>query len=117
MLGWESEIYSLDVLDGYHVAEEQMDAQLRDMASDDLGGDTQRRLRVTIEKWGQTFKHVVLPVWLCSYIYNDKTYRFAVNGQTGKINGTKPTSWFKVVGLILTIVAVIAVIFYFLMKD
>lgn len=112
MVGWEAEIYSLDVLEGYHVAEKQMVEQLREMAKEALGGDTQRNLSIDVQKWGQTFKHIVLPVWICSYIYNDKTYQFAVNGQTGKINGTKPTSWFKVAGLILLIVAIIAAIVF-----
>jgi predicted RNA-binding Zn-ribbon protein involved in translation (DUF1610 family) len=117
MVGWESEIYSLDVLEGYEVAEGQMDATLHHMASSRLGGDTQRGLRVKSEKWDQTFKHIMLPVWMCSYIYNDKTYQFAVNGQTGKINGTKPTSWVKVVSLIIFIVAIIATIIFFVMQQ
>ena len=117
MVGWESEIYSLDVLEGYEVAEGQMDATLHQMASSRLGGDTQRGLRVRSEKWDQTFKHIMLPVWMCSYIYNDKTYQFAVNGQTGKINGTKPTSWVKVVSLIIFIVAIIATIVFFVMQQ
>ncbi|BDS12647.1 hypothetical protein [Aureispira anguillae] len=110
MVGWEAEIYSLDVSEGYQVAEKKMTEELRSRASDALGGDTQRNLSVNIQRWDQTFKHIILPVWICSYIYNDKTYQFAVNGQTGKIHGTKPTSWFKVLGLILLIVAIIAAI-------
>lgn len=116
MIGWESEIYNLNLLEGYHVAEKKMDKELREMASDALGGDTQRHLSIDVEKWGQTFKHIVLPVWLCSYIYNDKTYRFAVNGQTGKISGTKPTSWVKIASLILSIIAIIAIIVFAVMN-
>jgi len=110
MVGWESEIYSLDVLEGYHVAEKKMNEELRDMASNALGGDTQRGLSIDSKMWEQTFKHIILPVWLCSYIYNDKSYQFAVNGQTGKINGTKPISWGKVVLLVLFIILIIAAI-------
>jgi predicted RNA-binding Zn-ribbon protein involved in translation (DUF1610 family) len=112
MVGWEAEIYSLDVLEGYHVAEEQMDLELKKMAKDAIGGDEQRHLSTDVQKWGQTFKHIILPVWICSYIYNDKSYQFAVNGQTGKINGTKPTSWAKVVLLILFIVLIIVGIYF-----
>lgn len=105
IVGWESEIYSLDVKEGYSIAEDKMDSQLNAMASNYLGGDTQRHLRIDTSKWDQTFKHIVLPVWLCSYQYNGKSYQFAVNGQTGKINGSKPTSWIKVTLFILCIAA------------
>ena len=112
MVGWESEIYSLDVMEGYKIAEEQMDAWLHSEVEDRIGGDEQRHIQLNTEKWNQTFKHVLLPVWLCSYIYNDKTYQFAINGQTGKISGQKPTSWVKVVFAILVVIAVIAGIVY-----
>ena len=112
LVGWEAEIYSLDVLEGYQIADKQMDKELRRIASNALGGDTQRGLSVHSQKWGQTFKHIILPVWICSYQYNDKTYQFAVNGQTGKINGSKPTSWIKVTFFILFIIAISFGIYY-----
>ena len=42
MVGWESEIYSLDVLEGYKLAERQMEAVLYSIATSKVGGDTQR---------------------------------------------------------------------------
>lgn len=113
MIGWESEIYSLEVTDGYRIADKKIDEKVRDIAQKSLGGDTQKNLSLNTEKWDQTFKHIILPVWLCSYVYNNKTYQFAINGQTGKINGTKPTSWFKIIGLVLFIIALIAAISFF----
>ena len=117
MVGWESEIYSVDVMEGYKRAEAYMDRKLEDIAEDKLGGDEQRRLRVHSEKWNQTFKHLLLPVWLCTYQYNDKIYQFAINGQTGKIHGKKPLSWFKITFAVLFVVAIIGgLIFWFTNK-
>lgn len=45
-------------------------------------------------------KYVLLPVWMLHTKYKDKTYVFAMNGQTGKMTGTFPicskrsTAWF-----------------------
>jgi predicted RNA-binding Zn-ribbon protein involved in translation (DUF1610 family) len=107
MVGWEAEIYSLEVKEGYQKAEHIMYDSLRDRASRDLGGDTQRGLSVNADFYDQTFKHVILPVWLCTYKYKGKAYQFAVNGQTGKINGQKPISVIKVVLFIIFILAII----------
>lgn len=101
MVGWEAEIYNLEVDDGYHKAEKIMNYKLRNMCSAQLGGDTQRNLHVQSQKSAQTFKHIILPIWLCSYYYNNKLYHFTINGQTGKVYGKKPISWWKVAGLIL----------------
>lgn len=38
-------------------------------------------------------RYVLLPVWMLSTKYRDKTYLFAMNGQTGKMTGTFPISW------------------------
>lgn len=40
--------------------------------------------------------YAMLPVWSLKYQYKNKSYTFAVNGQTGKVVGRPPVSWFKV---------------------
>jgi DNA-directed RNA polymerase subunit RPC12/RpoP len=42
-----------------------------------------------------TVKYVLLPVYLLNLKYMGKNYRFAVNGQTGKVVGELPISKFK----------------------
>ena len=101
MLGWESEIYSLEVDEGYQRADQIMDYKIRHMCSAQLGGDTQRNLRVSSQKYEQTFKHVILPVWISAYTFNGKVYHFTINGQTGKVHGQKPLSWIKIGILVL----------------
>ncbi len=104
MVGWESEIYNLEVDAGHQVADRVMDDKIRNMCSAQLGGDTQRNLHVESSKSDQTFKHIVLPLWICSYMYNNKIYHFTINGQTGKVNGKKPISVVKIAFLILLVV-------------
>ena len=112
VVGWESEIYNIDVKDGYGIADQKMDVEIKEQARREVGGDTQRFVRVHSQKWGQTFKHIVLPLWICSYRYNDKVYQFVVNGQTGKIAGNKPLSWIKVTIAVVLVLAIIALIYF-----
>ena len=101
MLGWEAELYNVEVDQGYQIADKIMDSRIRQMCSAQLGGDTQRNLRVSSQKHSQTFKHIVLPLWICSYTYQNKLYQFLINGQTGRVDGEKPISWVKIIFLIL----------------
>ena len=32
-----------------------------------------------------TFKHILLPVWMAAYKFFGESYRFVVNGQTGRV--------------------------------
>jgi hypothetical protein len=43
-------------------------------------------VNISIKGWNYT----LLPVWILTYIYNGKTYIYAVNGQTGKSYGELP---------------------------
>jgi ribosomal protein S27AE len=96
LLGWEVGVSDLDVDSGYKEADQIMAKRIHEMCAEAIGGDTHRNLRIiSTAKSDQTFKHLVLPVWMCSYNYNGKNYYFLINGQTGKIDGVKPRSWIK----------------------
>lgn len=112
LMGWEAEVYQIEINDGYKIAEQIIDHRLRNMCSAQLGGDTQRNLHVNSRKSAQTYKHLILPLWICSYTYQGKIYRFLINGQTGRVNGQKPLSYFKIGILILLFILFLVGIWY-----
>jgi hypothetical protein len=87
----------------------------RVIASDvrrDIGGDEQRIDRIDTDWRDETFKHVLLPVWMAAYKYNGKSYRFLVNGQTGEVQGERPWSIWKILLAILVALIVAAAVAY-----
>ncbi|MFN8394798.1 MAG: hypothetical protein U0176_09025 [Bacteroidia bacterium] len=108
ILGMESEVYQKDVQQAFDVADGIMDDAIRGEVIRKVPGDTHRNLRIDTRKSAITFKHILLPIWIAAYMYNNKVYRFLVNGQTGKISGKKPVAAWKVIVLILVIIAIIA---------
>ena len=44
----------------------------------------------------QTFKHILVPIWLVAYTYGATTFQVVVNGYTGTIAGRHPLSWIKI---------------------
>ena len=63
-------------------------------------------------------KYVLLPVWMLHSRYKDKTYVFAMNGQSGKMTGTFPicpkrsAAWFA--GICAGVTALVSLIQYLL---
>ena len=96
LTGWVVERYQIDLVDAAEHAKTQMMQRLREMCARQVPGDTHRGLRIDPQFEHQTFKHVLVPVWLLSYQYRSRTYQVAVNGATGKISGEWPISWVKV---------------------
>ena len=76
----------------------------------DIGGDTQYVSSLDMKLSEETFKHILLPVYISSYVYNNKKYRFYVNGQTGVISGNRPYSFWKIFFTVLLVLAVIGTI-------
>ena len=72
----------------------------------DIGGDDQRIGQIDTTISDVTFKHILLPVWLAAYKYRGQSYQFVVNGRTGRVQGERPYSAWKIgfaviIGLIL----------------
>ena len=88
-----------------------MDEKLRDLCAAQIPGDTYRDLQVAADYSAQTFKHVLLPIWLLSYQYGAETYRIIVNGVTGSVGGKYPKSWIKISLLVLMILIVLLLVF------
>jgi len=78
----------------------------------DIAGDEQRILSLNSRYEGVTFKHILLPVWISSYRYNQKVYRFLVNGQTGEVQGERPYSVFKIITAVLAALLAVVVLFF-----
>lgn len=111
LTGWVVEQYQIDLVDAASHSRERMKAALRQMCSAQVPGDTQRNLRIMPQFDEDTFKQVLLPVWLLTYQYRAKAYQVGVNGFTGSIAGEYPISWVKVT--IAVVLALIALAIFF----
>ncbi|MGZ4033921.1 MAG: zinc finger domain-containing protein [Bacteroidia bacterium] len=104
--GFRTESYQVDVKTGFEKSKVIMAAGIRDTINADIGGDYQRINNVSTTYSDITFKHILLPIWLSAYRYNEKVYHFLINGRTGEVQGERPYSTIKIV---LTVIAVIAI--------
>ena len=74
----------------------------------DIGGDAQQVDRVNTDHSDETFKHILLPVWMAAYKYDGRTFRFVVNGQTGRVQGERPWSKWKIAFAVIVAAVLIA---------
>ncbi|MBQ3689586.1 MAG: hypothetical protein II937_06930 [Bacteroidales bacterium] len=115
MSGFKTETYSIDLKQGFEGAKEIMDSEIESTIREDIGGDHQQIDTKNINFYDITFKHILLPIWISSYRYNGKSYRFVVNGQSGKVRGERPYSTMKIIMAVLAVIAVLCG-FYFLLR-
>lgn len=94
--GWLCEEYSVACDEALASCQQEFLRREQSHVAAFMPGDTHRNLSVQTQ-----FSHVnsdlcLLPVYILTYRYQDRLFRFLVNGQTGKVAGEKPVSWKRV---------------------
>ena len=110
--GFVVEHYQVVLIDAARESEGRMRRELERMCAAAVPGDTHRNLQIAPEFSAQTFKHILVPVWLLAYVYGAKRYQVLVNGYTGRMAGQYPKSGWKILLLVLLILVVLLVISY-----
>ncbi|GMU81083.1 MAG: hypothetical protein AMXMBFR47_09540 [Planctomycetota bacterium] len=111
--GFQAESYQVDLAAGFETAKGLMEPKIRSTICADIGGDHQRIDSVRTRYFDITFKHILLPVWISSYRYRARVFRFLVNARTGEVQGERPYSWIKITVAVLGAAAIVAAIVFF----
>lgn len=112
LAGFQAEGYTVALADGHVRARERMAQVIEGDVRHDIGGDEQRVDGIDTDWQDETFKHVLLPVWMAAYKYGGKSYQFLVNGQTGEVRGERPWSVWKITFAVLAALVVVGVGLY-----
>ena len=107
LAGWVVERYQIDLVIAAQRSRNQMESQLRALCAAQVPGDTQRNLQVHSRYRDQTFKHILVPLWMLTYDFGRRSLQVVINGYTGAIAGKYPKSWVKITLAVLALAAAI----------
>ena len=114
LAGFKAQRYQVDLAQGFERVKEVTAIVIKSDVCSDIGGDVQRIHDVSTDYSEVTFKHLLLPVYVGAYRFNQKVYQIVVNGRTGEIQGDRPYSFWKIalfVSALLFIMLIIALVF------
>lgn len=109
LAGWLCEEYSLAEEDAKQVCMDEFFRREQSLVEDFLPGDTHADVRVRTNFSRVASDLCLLPIYLVTYRYQGKLYRFLMNGQTGKISGNKPLSVTKITVAVVVGVTLLAI--------
>ncbi|PTB83740.1 primosomal protein N' (replication factor Y) - superfamily II helicase [Sulfurovum lithotrophicum] len=110
--GFEAEEYTIGLDNGFEYAKAKMASKIKYNIKQDIGGDQQQITSMNTQHNNVTYKNILLPVWTASFTWNNKTYNYAINAQTGKIVGERPYSYVKIAFAVLVAAMCIGGIIY-----
>lgn len=108
--GFVTEKYTIPLEQGHLESKEEARRIADRWCRRDIGGDTQRISNIDMDLSEETFKHVLLPVYVSAYRYNGKEYNFFINGETGALSGSRPYSFWKIFFAVLAGLIVLGII-------
>jgi hypothetical protein len=108
--GWVVERYQIDLIAAAQTARAEMDGEMERLCGEEVPGDTYRNLDVDSDYSGQTFKHILVPIWLLTYNFGPRNFQVVINGYTGAIAGKYPKSWIKITLVVLAVLAAVGVV-------
>ncbi|MGB0661126.1 MAG: TFIIB-type zinc finger domain-containing protein [Mangrovicoccus sp.] len=111
--GLRAEAYTIELDEAFHEARAYMDRVIERDVRFDIGGDRQRVNDIQTQISGVTFKHILLPIWVAAYKYQGQSYRVVINGQSGRIQGERPYSAWKIALAVAAGLAIAAGLGYF----
>ena len=113
LAGFMARTYEVELDEGFPIAQKRIDAGIASDVRGLIGGDEQRITEIKTRYDAITFKHLLLPVWLLAYRYNDKSFQVIVNAVTGEVQGERPYSFWKITLTVLFVLAVVGSFVYF----
>ena len=102
--------YDLDAKDCFSDAHRQMKSEVEHTVRRSIGGDQQRIQRMNMQMANLTYKHVLLPIWLLTVLYNGQAMQVFMNGTTGEIHGERPWSKVKIIAAVIAVLLLIILI-------
>ena len=116
LAGFRAESYTVDLPGGFERAKAMMLPRIRATIRRDIGGDVQRIATMRSAYHDITFKHLLLPVWICAYRYKGRLFQILINARTGEVVGDRPYSWAKItLSVVMALVCVGAIVLFFVL--
>jgi len=110
--GFKAQRYQVELDAGYEKAKGVMQRTIQQDVRRAIGGDEQSIDSVDTEYSRALFRHLLLPVWIGAFRFQDKVYQVVVNARTGEVQGERPYSVLKVTLLAIFVLVLVGLLIY-----
>jgi DNA-directed RNA polymerase subunit RPC12/RpoP len=96
LAGFQAKAYDIPLEAAWEVGRQAMREQARLACLSQTSTPQVRNFNMNLDYANESWRYVLLPVYVAHYTYAGKTYQALVNGQSGAIAGQRPVDWNKV---------------------
>jgi predicted RNA-binding Zn-ribbon protein involved in translation (DUF1610 family) len=96
LAGFQALAYDVQLEPAWETGRQQMREQTREACEGQASSSQIRNFSMELDFADETWRYVLMPVYLTAYTFQNQTFQVIVNGQTGLIAGQRPVDWNKI---------------------
>jgi ribosomal protein L37E len=96
LAGLQAQAYDIPLEKAWDSGRQAMREQTRQACLKQASTSQVRNFSMNLDFNDESWRYILLPVYLNTYHFENKTFQMMVNGQTGAISGQRPVDWNKV---------------------
>jgi ribosomal protein L37E len=96
LAGLQARAYDVPLDAAWEKGRQEMREQTRRACRDQASTAQIRNFSMTLDFRDESWRYILLPIYVAAYSYEKKIYQVMVNAQTGTIAGQRPVDWTKV---------------------
>ena len=96
LAGFHAQAYDIPLEQAWETGRVEMREQTRKACLSEASTAQVRNFSMNLDFSDESWRYVLLPIYLAAYKYDNQTYQIMVNGQTGDIAGQRPADWNKI---------------------
>ncbi len=105
LAGLQAQAYDLTLEQAWETGRDLMREQTRQACLGQASTGQVRNFSMNLDFANESWRYILLPVYLSAYQFEGRVFQVMVNGQTGTIAGQRPVDWTKVWLVIAAILA------------
>ena len=119
LAGIQAQAYDVPLEQAWESGRSEMREQTRSACIKQASSSQIRNFSMNLDFQDESWRYILLPIYLATYPYEGKVYQVLINGQSGEISGQRPVDWRKVwlavaaslaPGLLLGIIGLLTII-------
>jgi len=96
LAGISAKAFDIPLEKAWETGREEMRERTRQECMNQASSSQVRNFSLNLEFADESWRYILLPVYLASYRYQNQSYQVMVNGQSGQVSGQRPADWNKI---------------------
>jgi hypothetical protein len=96
LAGLQARAYDIPLEVAWEIARRKMREQTRQACISQASTGMVRNFSMNLDFSDESWRYILLPVYVANYRFQERTYQVMVNGQTGSVAGQRPVDWTRV---------------------